>query len=364
MIMFRSARAGILAMAVVGLARSAELEEVASFGKNQPIGMAVASRPNRVFVSFPHKEPFMYALTEIVDRERKPFPDEEWNRYDLGKPESHFVNVQDLFVDGEDDLWVLDSAPGAAASIFGKDSGAKGGYFKLVRIDLAKNEVVKTYEFPDLPKEKSALNDVCVDLTHGLAYLSDPGLKAIVILNLETGRSRVALQEHPSMLAMPGFKLHLDGKDVADGEGKPFVSNVNGIALTKDDRYFYYRAINQTKLYRIETWLLADEKLAPETLAGKVERVAETGVCHGMVADAKGNVYLTDSANKAMKYVTPEGKVETLVKDERLIWPDSLGVGSDGYLYLTCAQINRRPGYNGGEDKVEYPYRAFRVKLP
>ncbi len=362
--MYRGTLAALLASVMVGFAPAAELEEVAAFGKNQPIGMAVASRPNRVFVSFPHREPFLYALTEIVNGERKPYPDAEWNRYDTTKPESHFVNVQDLFVDNADQLWVLDSAPGAAASIFGKESGAKGGYFKLVRIDVAKNAVVKTYDFPDLPKDKSALNDVCVDLGHQLAYLSDPGLKAIVVLDLGTGKSRVVLQDHPSTLAAPGFKLHIDGKDVVDGGGGAFSSNVNGIALTKDEKYFYYRAINQTKLYRIETRYLADAALTNEELGKKVETVAETGVCHGMVADAKGNVYITDSVSKAMKYVTPEGTVETLVQDERLIWPDSLGIGSDGYLYLTCAQINRRANYNGGVDKTEYPYRAYRVKLP
>ncbi|MCW1884307.1 major royal jelly family protein [Luteolibacter flavescens] len=360
----RGILAVLMAATAISRAEPAKLEEVASFGKNQPIGMAVASEPNRVFVSFPYKEPFLYGLTEIVGGERKPFPDDEWNRRVTEKPDTHFVNVQDLFVDKANHLWVLDSAPGAAASIFGKEGGREGGYFKLVRIDLAKNEVAKVYDFPDLPKDKSAINDVCVDLGHGLAYLSDPGLKAIVVLDLESGKSRIALKEHPSTLADPDFKLHLDGKDVVDGDGKPFSSNVNGIALTKDEKYFYYRAINQTKLYRIPTQHLADASLSDVELGKHVEMVAETGVCHGMVADAKGNVFVTASADKAIKYVTPEGKVHTLVTDDRLIWPDSMGVGSDGYLYLTCAQINRAPKYHGGEDKVEYPFRAFRVKLP
>ncbi|WP_035606380.1 L-dopachrome tautomerase-related protein [Haloferula sp. BvORR071] len=353
-----------LALLLLATSQAAELEQVAAFGKNQPIGMAVASRPNRVFVSFPHREPFLHALTEIIGGERQPFPDPEWNRYDTTAPDTHFINVQDLFVDKADHLWVLDSAPGSAASIFGKESGQKGGYFKLVHIDLGKNAVVKTYDFPELPKDKSALNDVCVDLSHNLAYLSDPGLKAIVVLDLASGKSRVVLQDHPSTLATPGFVLHLDGKDVVDGGGHPFSSNVNGIALTRDEKYFYYRAINQTKLYRIETRHLADPALTNDDLAKHIETVAETGVCHGMVADAKGNIYITDSANQSLKYVTPDGKVETLVKDERLVWPDSLGIGSDGYLYLTCAQINRRPNYNNGEDKTDYPYRAYRVKLP
>jgi sugar lactone lactonase YvrE len=360
---------GILAVflattAVLPADDTAKLEEVASFGKNQPIGMAVSSDPNRVFVSFPHREPFLYALTEIVGGERQPYPDAEWNKREIAQPESHFVNVQDLFVDRKNHLWVLDSAPGAAASIFGKESGREGGYFKLVRIDVASNSVKMVYDFPDLPKDKSGLNDVCVDLGHGLAYLSDPGLKAIVVLDLESGKSRIALQGHPSTLADPGFKLNLDGKDVVDGEGRPFSSNVNGIALTKDEKHFYFRAINQTKLYRIETRYLADAALSAEALGKHVETVAQTGVCHGMVADARGYVYVPASADKAIKYVTPDGKVHTLVTNDRLIWPDSMGIGSNGYLYLTCAQINRGARYNNGEDRVEYPYRAYRVKLP
>lgn len=343
-------------------AEEAKLIEVASFGKNQPIGMAAASDPQRVFVSFPRKDPYLYGLTEIVKGERVPFPDESWNTYDAAREQSCFVNVQDLFVDRLDDLWVLDSAPAGSASIFGGTAGE--GKFKLIRIDLAENKVERVYDFPDLPKQGSALNDMCIDHTHKLAYLSDPGMKAIVVMDLESGKSRVVLKEDPATLAAPGYVLHLDGKDVVDAKGKPFVSNVNGIALTKDDRYFYFRAINQTKLYRIETKHLADASLSEKDLSAKVETIADTGPCHGMIADAKGNVYLTDSARKEIRYVTPAGEVKTLVKDDRLIWPDSLGIGSDGYLYLTAAQMHRLPNYNGGENRVEYPFRAYKVALP
>ena len=90
--------------------------------------------------------------------------------------------------------------------------------------------------------------------------------------------------------------------------------------------------------------------------------------------DKVGNVYLTDSPDKAIRYFTPgrsagavdspNRELKTLVQDNRLLWPDSFGIGTDGYLYVTAAQIHRTKRYNNGEDKVDYPFRLYRVKLP
>jgi sugar lactone lactonase YvrE len=350
-------------MALTLNTKAQKLIEVASFGQNQPIGVTVAPKTNRLFVSFPHTEPFLYGLTEIVNGNRVPYPNMEWNKYDPANADTHFVNVQDLYADDMNFLWVLDSAPGGGAAVIGDGNSAQGR-FKLLKISLDDNKVVKVYTFDDLPKDKSALNDVCVDNSRQLAYLSDPGLHALVVLDLNTGKSRVVLKDDPSTIVPPGLKLHLDGKDVEDKDGKPFTSNVNGIALTKDNKWFYFRAINQTKLYRINTVHLADGALSAADLSNKVEMVAETGICHGMIADSKGNIYLSNSPNCAIQYVTPEGKVHILVKDRRLIWPDSFGIGNDGYLYLSASQMNRLPKYNKGENKVAYPYRVYKVRLP
>ncbi|TWR31070.1 gluconolactonase [Mucilaginibacter pallidiroseus] len=349
-------------ISLTSLAQS-KLIEVASFGHNQPIGVSVAPKSNRLFVSFPHTEPFLYGLTEIIDGKRVPYPNIEWNKFDTTQTANHFVNVQDLYADDANNLWVLDSKPSGGAAVIG-DGDKKEGKFKLLQIDLGTNTVKRVYTFDDLPKDKSALNDMCIDNSKGLAYLSDPGLHAIVVLDLETGKSRVLLKDDKSTVVQPGSKLHLDGKDVVDNNGNPFTSNVNGIALTKDNKWFYFRAINQTKLYRIATVDLANDKLSNADLSSKVQMVAETGVCHGMIADSKGNIYSSSSPDHSIKYVSPDGKLHTLVQDERLIWPDSFGIGNDGYLYVSASQMHRLPKYNNGHDKVEYPYRIYKVKLP
>ena len=335
---------------------SPKLIEVASFGHYQPIGVGI-SKTGRTFVTFPRRQPHLYSVAELVNGQLKPYPNEEWNQYDSLKPKERFMNAQAAWVDDNDDLWILDpSNPGEEATV------AEG--VKLLKVNLSTNKVDRIYRFEDLPREKIAINDVRVDNRRNLAYFSEPKTASIIVLDLSTGKSHMVLSSHYSTKADKDFKLHIDGKAVVDTSGKAFSSNVNGIALTKDGKYFYYRAINQTKLYRIPVEALANPALSNEQLGQQVVTVGETGVSHGMIADAKGNIFTTDSPEKAIRYVTPDGRLETLVKDPRLIWPDTYAIGPDGYLYLTCSQINRAPKNNDGEDKTEYPYRLYKIKLP
>lgn len=337
------------------------LEEVAQVGRHQPIGVGV-SHKGRIFMTFPKKKndknySYDYALVELVNGQRIPYPSAQWNQWDSLQAASRFVNVQAAVVDADDNLWVLDPAnPDDQAPVIAG--------IKLLKINLSTNKVERIYRFEDLPRERTALNDVRIDTRRQLAYLSDPMLAALVVLDLRTGKSRVVLQGDKSTAAEPGFVLRLDGQEVKDKIGKPFSSNVNGIALTHDFHYFYYRAINQTKLYRLATEYLANPALPPTELASHVEVVGETGVSHGMLADAAGNIYLSDSPNYAIRRVTPAGRFETLVHDSRLSWPDTFALGPDGYLYLTATQINRAPKYHGGQSKVDYPFRLYRLKLP
>lgn len=329
----------------------------AEFESYQPVGLAI-SHQGRQFVSSPRWSTlYQNGVLELLPNGRhQPYPNAEWNRFDSLALQTHFVSVQALFIDADDFLWILDPAnPGNGKS---KPQGVK-----LLKVDLKTNQVVQTFRFADLPLDKASLNDVQVDPRRQLAYLSDPGRAALVVLNLKTGRSRTLLEKHASTTADSNFVLTIDGKEVRDQTGKPFASNVNGIALTPDFGYFYYRAITQTKLFRIRTDYLTDTTLSTGQVAAHVETVGEAGVSHGMIADRAGNVYMGDSQAKVIHRMTPAGKLETVVQDDRLLWPDSFAVGTDGFLYVTAAQFHRLPQFNKGQNQVTTPFLLLKVKL-
>lgn len=344
------------------LALDPKLEVAASFGPYRPIGVSATST-NRLFVSFPKQnKDYQYALTEIIDGKRVPYPDETWNK--PGNEDSHFVNVQDIFVDAADYLWVLDSKPSPAGSIFGPDGTTPNGQFKLLKIDTKNNQVVRVYTFDDLDKTKSGLNDIRVDIQRNLAYLSDPGQAAIIVLDLHTGNSRKVLEKSPFTRADPKVVISYSGVDMRYKDGTPFLSHVNGIALSQDFNYFYFKPINKNHLYRIATKYLADQTLSPQVLQSKVEDMGNVGVTHGLLADRNGNIYLTTSMDYSIKYLSPDGKIHLLTQDPRLLWPDSLGIDGNGYLYFSCAQLSRDPQWNNGKNRVELPYRVYKIKLP
>ena len=85
----------------------ADLQEVASFPDQQVTGVGVSKKSGRMFVNFPYwSDQHSISVAEIVNGQPKPFPNEEWNK--PGPAASHFVCVQSVVVDEQDNLWVFE----------------------------------------------------------------------------------------------------------------------------------------------------------------------------------------------------------------------------------------------------------------
>src|ERR1700761_8516426 len=126
----------------------------------QITGISV-SKSGRLFLNFPRwSDHYLNAVVEVMkDGSIKPFPDENWNRWDM-KPETaakQFVCVQSVVADDQDSLWVVD----AAAPLLGPIV-ANG--VKLVQIDLKTNQVSRVIPFSsDVAKPASYMNDIRID---------------------------------------------------------------------------------------------------------------------------------------------------------------------------------------------------------
>ncbi len=74
------------------------------------------------------------------------------------------------------------------------------------------------------------------------------------------------------------------------------------------------------------------------TARPQCKTVAQTEVADGLWMSKAGVLYLTSPSDYSVKRLAG-GKVETVLTDKRLRWPDTFSEGPDGTIYLTASHI-------------------------
>jgi sugar lactone lactonase YvrE len=323
---------------------SAKLEQVMSFD-HQVTGVAV-SEDGRIFVNFPRwYEDSPVSVAEIKGGRLVPYPDAEWNAFRNAAPKdpgTHFVCVQAETADGHGHLWVVD--PAAPATGFIVPGGPK-----LVEIDLRTDKVVNTYRFGgDVAPQGSYLNDVRISPDGRWAYMTDSGAQgALVVLDTLKGTARRVLDGAAPTQVDKSVSVVVGGRALhtADGRGVAFAAD--SISLAPEGDYLYFQPVTAKALYRVPTAALQDAGLTPDQVAAKVETVTPSEPNDGLWQDKTGKLYFTAVQNDAVETQEPGAKQRhLLVKDPRLVWPDTFAQGPNAELYVTNSSISDEPQFN------------------
>ncbi|RQU68090.1 gluconolaconase [Burkholderia cenocepacia] len=343
------------------------MDTVATFSGPMPTGVTVAES-GRIFVNFPRwGDTVPFTVGELRDGRVVAYPNAEINRADASHPAAHFLSVQSVVADGRGRLWVLDTAaPNFSEPVAG---GAK-----LVAVDLETNRVVKTIVFPaNVMRAQTYVNDMRFDFRigkAGVAYVTDSSLSGIgglIVIDLDSGKAIRRLTGDVSTSADPRFVPVVEGQSLKvrdpNGTTKPFSVASDGIALSADGQTLYYCPLSSRHLYSIPTAMLRDPSISDAQLAAAVKDLGEKGASDGLASDASGNVYAGDYEHNSIRKLELGGEWQTILHDPRVLWPDTLSVGPDGYLYFTANQLHRQPVFHGGKDERQKPYALFRVRI-
>ena len=335
------AAAGLIAATAACIAhaqgRSAALTEVARFD-HQVTGVAVTADGRR-FVNFPRwTDDAPISVAEVAkDGSLRPYPDARWNAWRNARANElsvgdHFVCVQSIVPDGHGNLWVLDpGAPGNEKILPGAP--------KLVRIDLATNQVTKTILVPeDVALQGTYLNDIRFSPDGKIGYITDSGTRgAIIVVDLDSGRSWRALDGHASTQVDKNVTVALDGKPLRRPDGRQPMFSADGIAISGDGKTLYYQALTGRTLYGIDTAMLHQNVAEPQRAAA-VRTIAQTHVADGLWMSKAGVLYLTSPTDYSIKRLNGTS-VETVLTDRRLRWPYTFSEGPDGRMYVTASHI-------------------------
>lgn len=346
------------------------LELVARFGGPMPAGVTI-SRSGRLFVTFPKcGDQASATMTELRDGHCEPYPDRRWNSPAAADDPDALVSARSVVVDPADRLWILDTGTPK-----GQPTGPGGR--KLLRVDLETDTVRQKIVLPpDVALPTSHLGDVRFDLRRGeagMAFItdsSDHGPNGLIVVDLATGRAWRRLREHPSTKAEPplSFRPLVEGRPLAErplrGPPKPVTTGAHGIASSADGNRLYYCPLASRRLYSVSVDALVDVALDDTDVAGTVVDEGDKGTgAVGLETDHLGRIYVTAYEHDAILRRGEDGEYETVAHDPRLLWPDTLCVSADGYLYITANQWHRQARYQFGQDLRRKPYALFRIPI-
>lgn len=373
--------AELLIWVVAAAGAQPQVETVKELGDNMPTGVAVTSS-GRKFLCFPRwfqdqpkyqKAEFHVAelvgegdASELVD-----FPNKAWNSWKPGAAiDGAFVNVQSVFADHLDRLWILDVG---AAYLGNVTKGAP----RLHLVDLGANAIKKTCSFDeDAAPVNSYINDVRISTDGKTAYITNSNNGGLVVVDLATCGTRRVLADHPSTHAEPGVVLHVEGQPLytAGTNGSAVAFQSDGLAVVNG--YVWYHAVTAHTLWRVKESVLNDPSNDDAAIAAALENMGGGSSPDGMIAAAdaslQGRLYLTAVEKDGIDwYDEKRGALMPLVVDARLQWPDSasvpvMGGSADGgktYLYVTASQVNTLPFVDGNKPRYQ-PYGLYRVALP
>ena len=347
------------------------LEPVAYFNGAMPTGVTV-SHKGRIFVNFPKwGDDVSFTVAEIRKGETVAYPDESINQTNPADQAAALVSVQSVVVDPVDRLWILDTG----SPLF---QPTKYGGPKLVCVDLKTDQVSKKILFPqDVALPTTYLNDIRFDLrrgSEGMAFITDSAQKGpngIIVVDLASEQSWRRLHDHHSVKPeeLQTFLPIVEGRPFLerqpDGSVKHGASmGSDGIAINADGTRLYYCPLGSRKLYSVDTNALSDQSLKEQEVGATViDEGDRGGASDGLESDSAGNIYSTNYEHNAILRRSPDKRWETLTHDPRLLWPDTLSLATDGYLYVTANQLHRQARFHKGKDLRRKPYSLFRIRV-
>jgi sugar lactone lactonase YvrE len=347
------------ALAIGGCSPSVRYETVARMDETP--GNVAVSGDGRIFASLhPFGDPETRVVEVLPGGGTRPFPP-GWS----GPPDAEgrgIASIIGIECDTQGRLWMLDAG--------GPDTSPK-----LVAWDLRTDTLHRVIDLGPAARPASFLQDLAVDVVRNRIYIADAALMgvdettgrpAIVVVDLVSGSVRRVLEGHPSVMP-EDVDIVVEGRPVllaGPAGGAPVRPRIgiNPIELGPDGATLYWGAMNGTSVWRVRTELIADPRTPAASLAGAVVRHGDKPVSDGFGVDVRGNLYITDLGANRIGVTRPDGRYVGLRGNRELLWPDGLGGGPDGYLYVTVNQLHRHAALNGSRDATRPPFEIVRFR--
>ncbi len=298
------------------------IEEVLSYP--EPIGNVAVSRSGRVFFTVhPEARPEGNKLLEYVGGAAVPFPD--------GASQARlFDTVLGVAIDRYNRLWTIDHG----------NHGFRSA--RLLAFDLDTGKLIHDQVFDEsIAPAGSYLQDVQISRDGRTVVIADASFwrqsPALIVYDIESATARRVLNRRVPVSAEK-FLIRNEQRTMSFLGGIVSLrGGVDGIAF--DDDWLYFAALNGSSLFRVGLDDLRDASMPDRQLEARVERYSSKPMSDGLSLDLGGNVYVTDVEHNAIFLVGKDREPRTLIRSNRIRWPDGLSFGPNGWLYVSDSAL-------------------------
>ena len=272
--------------------------------------------------------------------------------------------VQSMEIDSLGRMWIIDSGntPDVTAVPIGMQRTCPP---RIVIVDIATTAVVKSHTFdPSVANYSTTfLNDIVLDQTRGLAYISiTSGDGGIIVYSLGTNSGR--FYSGASTKAQP-FATTV----VINGLSYNFPFPSDTLALSPDTETLYYGALGGYTMFSLPISVLSNFSASSDAIDAAVQAVfnrsSANGAltqCDGMTTSAQGSFFYGSFGNPFENSIVqrlPNGTVVTLYENvDTMQWVDTLGWAGPGQLVFTT---NRLQKYFANPIQLNFSETNFRV---
>ena len=177
------------------------------------------------------------------------------------------------------------------------------------------------------------------------------------------GLPRKVLAKHGLTLADPTLTAIIQGREFRACNGGVPQVHVDLLELSGDGKWLYFVPLLGPMLRRVPTAALQDATLTAAQVAATVEDVIAVPPLAGLARDAHDNLYICSFTQDAILRLKPGGRLETLITDPRISFPNEGCVGSDGYFYFPGSQIHRSARFGDGTSQVQLPFEVMKIRI-
>jgi sugar lactone lactonase YvrE len=219
---------------------------------------------------------------------------------------------------------------------------------RIVIMDIASTQVIRSHTFDPAVANRSTtfLNDIVLDQTRGLAYISiTSGDGGLIVYSFATNSGR--FYSGASTKAQP-FATTI----VINGLSYNFTAPADTLALSPDTETLYYGALAGFTMFSLPTSVLSNFSASTATIDAAVQavfnRTSDNGAltqCDGMTTSAQGSFFYGSFGNPFENSIVqrlPNGTVVQLYDNTvTMQWVDTLGWAGPGTLIFSTNRLQK-----------------------